>query len=88
MPGTVTLHRVIAAPPERVDQAFVNAGAFAKWLPRNGCFATVHAMEPKVGGSYKMSFTNLTTGNRNSVGCQYGELLEGKKEQYRRSFDN
>lgn len=88
MPGTVTLHRVIAAPPERVFKAFVNAGAFAKWLPPNGFFATVHSMEPKVGGSYKMSFTNLTTGNSNSFGGQYVELVEGKKLKYTSRFND
>ncbi len=88
MPGTVTLHRVIAAPPERVFKAFVTAGAFAKWLPPNGFFATVHAMDAKVGGSYKMSFTNLTTGGSHSFGGKYIELAEGKTIKYTSRFDD
>lgn len=88
MPGTVTLHRLIAAPPERIYKAFVQAGAFAKWLPPNGFFATVHSMDPKVGGSYRMSFTNLTTGNSHSFGGKYVELVEGKKIRYTSRFDD
>jgi uncharacterized protein YndB with AHSA1/START domain len=88
MPGTVTLHRVIAAPPERVFKAFVTAGAFAKWLPPNGFYATVHFMDAKVGGSYKMSFTNLTTGNGNSFSGQYIEMVEGKKLKYTSRFED
>jgi uncharacterized protein YndB with AHSA1/START domain len=88
MPGTVTLHRVIAAPPKRVFKAFVTAGALAKWLPPNGFFATVHSMEPKVGGSYKMSFTNLTTGNSHSFGGKYVEMVEDQKLKYTSRFDD
>ena len=88
MAGTVTLHRVINAPPERVYKAFVQAGAFAKWLPPNGFFATVHAMDAKVGGTYKMSFTNLTTGNGHSFGGKYVELVPGQKIKYTSKFDD
>ncbi|HWU45068.1 MAG TPA: SRPBCC family protein [Bdellovibrio sp.] len=88
MPGTVTLHRVIAAPPERVFKAFVTAGALAKWIPPKGFFATIHSMESRVGGSYKMSFTNLTMGNSHSSGGKYVELVEGKKLKYTTRFDD
>jgi uncharacterized protein YndB with AHSA1/START domain len=88
MAGTVTLHRVINAPPARVYRAFVTPGALAKWLPPNGFFATVHSMDPKVGGSYKMSFTNLTTAGSHSFGGKYVELVEGQKIKYTGRFDD
>lgn len=88
MPGKVTLHRMIPAPPERVFKAFVSAGAFAKWLPPKGFYATVHSMDSKVGGMYQMSFTNLTTGNSNSFGGKFIERVEGKLLKYTSRFDD
>jgi uncharacterized protein YndB with AHSA1/START domain len=88
MSGTVTLHRIIAAPPARVFKAFVTAGALAKWLPPNGFFATVHSLDAKLGGTFKMSFTNLTTGNEHSFGGKYVEFVENKKLKYTDSFDD
>ena len=64
MPGTVRLHRVLTTSPEKVYRAFVEADALAKWLPPNGFTCTVHHFEAKVGGTFKMSFRNFTTGNR------------------------
>ena len=68
MPGTVRLHRVLAAPAERVYRAFLDASALAKWLPPDGFTGTVHALDAKVGGKYHMSFTNLTSGKGHSFG--------------------
>ena len=68
MPNTVRLHRVIAATPKKLYRAFIEADAMAQWLPPNGFTATVHHSEPKVGGTYKMSFRNVTTGASHSFG--------------------
>jgi uncharacterized protein YndB with AHSA1/START domain len=88
MPGTVQLHRVLNAPPERVFKAFVNPDAMAKWLPPHGFVGKVHSMDARVGGGYKMSFTNLTTGNSHSFGGKYVEFTEGKKLKYTDKFDD
>ena len=77
--GTVKLHRVLRAPPERVYRAFLDAAALAKWLPPYGFTCTVHNMDPKVGGKYKMSFTNFTTGQGHSFGGEYRELVPFEK---------
>jgi uncharacterized protein YndB with AHSA1/START domain len=73
--STIQLHRVLRAPPERVYRAFLDADAMAKWLPPNGFTGKVHHLEAKVGGTYRMSFTNFTTGSSHSFGGEYLELL-------------
>lgn len=88
MPGTVQLHRVLNAPPERVFKAFTNPDAMAKWLPPHGFVGKVHSMDARVGGGYKMSFTNMTTGNSHSFGGKYVEFVEGKKLKYTDKFDD
>ena len=71
MPNTVRLHRVLATRPEKVYRAFLEADALAKWLPPDGYACTVHRLEPKVGGTFRMSFRNFTTGNGHSFGGEY-----------------
>jgi len=88
MTNTVTFHRVLRCPPDRVYRAFTTPQAFAKWLPPHGFYATVHEADVKVGGSYKMSFTNLTTGNGHSFGGRYLELVPGQKLRYTAAFDD
>ncbi len=88
MAGTVQLHRVLSAPPERVYKAFINPEAMAKWLPPHGFTGKVHSMDAKVGGGYKMSFTNLTTGSSHSFGGKYVEMVENKKLKYTDKFDD
>jgi uncharacterized protein YndB with AHSA1/START domain len=75
MPNTVRLHRVLASSPEKVYRAFLEADALAKWLPPNGFACTVHHLEPKVGGTFKMSFRNFTTGKSHVFGGEYVELV-------------
>ena len=77
--NTVTLHRVVRAPPERVYRAFLDADAIAKWLPPNGFTCKVHHLDATVGGSYRMSFTNFSTGNGHSFGGTYLELVPNKR---------
>jgi uncharacterized protein YndB with AHSA1/START domain len=86
--GTVRLHRVLRAKPERIYKAFLNAEAMAKWLPPYGFTCTVHHMDAKVGGTFKMSFTNFTTGNGHSFGGEYLELIPAQKICYSDKFDN
>ena len=86
--GTVTLHRVLQSTPERVYRAFVDAAAWSKWLPPNGFTATVHEMDAKVGGSYRMSFTNLGTGHSHSFGGRYLELQPHERISYTAAFDD
>ena len=88
MPNTVRLHRVLAAKPEKVYRAFIEPDALAKWLPPNGFTCTVHHMDPKVGGTYKMSFRNFTTGGSHSFGGQYVELVPGERVRYTDKFDD
>jgi uncharacterized protein YndB with AHSA1/START domain len=88
MPGTVKLHRVLATRPEKVYRAFVEADALAKWLPPNGFTCTVHSLDAKVGGSFKMSFRNFTTGHSHSFGGSYLELKPGEKLRYTDKFDD
>jgi uncharacterized protein YndB with AHSA1/START domain len=85
--NTVTLHRVLRATPERVYRAFLDAEAMAKWLPPNGFTGKVHHMEPKVGGSYRMSFTNFTTGHSHSFGGEYLELAPHERIRYTGKFE-
>jgi uncharacterized protein YndB with AHSA1/START domain len=86
--STVNLHRVIRATPERVYRAFLDAGAMAKWLPPHGFTCTVHHMEPQVGGTFKMSFTNLGTGHGHSFGGEYKELVANERIRYTDKFDD
>lgn len=86
--GTVRLHRVLRTRPERVYRAFLDAQAMAKWLPPYGFTCKVHHMEAEVGGSYKMSFTNFSTGNSHSFGGQYRELVPFERIRYTASFDD
>ncbi len=86
--GTIRLHRVLRAKPERVYRAFLDAAAMAKWLPPYGFTCTVHKLEARVGGAYKMSFTNFTTGQGHSFGGTYRELVPFEKIRYTDSFDD
>jgi uncharacterized protein YndB with AHSA1/START domain len=86
--NTIRLHRVLRAAPERVYRAFLDADAIAKWLPPNGYTCKVHHMEAKVGGTYKMSFTNFTTGKSDSFGGEYLELVPHERIRYIDRFDD
>lgn len=86
--GTVRLHRVLRASPERVYRAFLEPDAMAKWLPPYGFTCKVHHMDARVGGKYKMSFTNFSTGNGHSFGGEYRELIPNQRIQYTDSFDD
>lgn len=88
MSGTVKLHRVFTSKPERVYKAFTDPDAMAKWLPPNGFVGKVHEMDARVGGSYKMSFTNLTTGNSHSFGGEFLELVPNERIRYTDKFDD
>ena len=86
--GTIRLHRVLRANPERVYRAFLDADAMAKWLPPYGFTCKVHHMDAKVGGTYKMSFTNFTTGHGHSFGGEYRELVPFERIRYTDKFDD
>jgi uncharacterized protein YndB with AHSA1/START domain len=86
--GTVRLHRVLRAPPERVYRAFVNADAMAKWLPPNGFTGRVHHMDVKVGGTFRMSFENFTTQRSHAFGGEYLELVPNERISYTDKFDD
>ncbi|MBW8824612.1 MAG: SRPBCC family protein [Xanthomonadales bacterium] len=86
--GTVTLHRVLRAPAARIYKAFLDPDAMAKWLPPNGFTGKVHEMDARVGGRYKMSFTNFSTGNSHHFGGEYKELAPGEKIVYTDAFDD
>ena len=86
--GTVKLHRVLRAPAERVYRAFLDAGAMAKWLPPYGFTCQVHHMDARVGGDFRMSFTNFTTGNGHSFGGEYLELVPDERIRYTDKFDD
>jgi uncharacterized protein YndB with AHSA1/START domain len=86
--NTIKLHRVLRAKPERVYKAFLDAAAMCKWLPPNGFTGTVHHLEPKVGGTYKMSFTNFTSGKSHSFGGEFLELTPNKLLRYTDRFDD
>jgi uncharacterized protein YndB with AHSA1/START domain len=88
MPGTVRLHRVLPTKPEKIYRAFIEADALAKWLPPNGFTCTVHQMEPRVGGSYRMSFRNFTTGLSHAFGGQFLELVPGARLRYTDKFED
>ena len=88
MPSTVRLHRVLSTKPEKVYRAFLEADALAKWLPPNGFACTVHQLEPKAGGTFKMSFRNFTTGNGHSFGGEFIELVPNQRVRYTNKFDD
>ncbi|MFZ5524329.1 MAG: SRPBCC family protein [Pseudomonadota bacterium] len=86
--GTIRLHRVLRAKPERIYRAFLDADAMAKWLPPYGFTCKVHHMDARVGGTFRMSFTNFTTGNGHSFGGEYLELVPSQKISYSDKFDD
>jgi uncharacterized protein YndB with AHSA1/START domain len=88
MPSTIRLHRVLRASPEKVYKAFLNAEALVKWLPPNGFTAKVDHLEAKVGGAYKMSFTNFSTGKSHSFGGTYLDLTPHERISYSHKFDD
>jgi uncharacterized protein YndB with AHSA1/START domain len=89
MPGnTIRLHRVLRAPPERIYRAFLDADAMVKWLPPNGFTGRVHHLEARVGGSYRMSFTNFGTGQNHSFGGKYLELVPNERIRHTDEFDD
>ena len=88
MPNTVRLHRVLATKPDKVYRAFIEADAMAKWLPPNGFACTVHHLDAKVGGTFRMSFRNFTTGKSHSFGGEYLELVPGERLRYTDKFDD
>ncbi|MGE3142266.1 MAG: SRPBCC family protein [Hyphomonadaceae bacterium] len=88
MPNTIRLHRVLAASPEKVFRAFIEADALAKWLPPNGFVCTVHQLEPKVGGAHRASFRNFTTGAAHAFGGEYLELVPNERLRYSDRFDD
>jgi uncharacterized protein YndB with AHSA1/START domain len=85
---TIRLHRVLRSTPERIYRAFLDADAMAKWLPPNGFTGKVHHMDAKVGGTFKMSFTNFTNGKSHSFGGEYIELVPNEKLRYTDRFDD
>jgi uncharacterized protein YndB with AHSA1/START domain len=88
MPSTIRLHRVLRATPERVYRAFLDPEAMAKWLPPNGFTGKVHQMDARVGGSYRMSFTNFTTGQSHAFGGEYLELVPNERIRHTDRFDD
>jgi uncharacterized protein YndB with AHSA1/START domain len=86
--STVRLHRVLRAPPERVYRAFLDADAMAKWLPPHGFTGKVHHLDAKVGGTFRMSFTNFTQAQSHSFGGEYLELVPGERIVYTDKFDD
>lgn len=86
--GTVRLHRVIRTKPEKLYRAFLDADAMSKWLPPYGFTCTVHHLEARVGGTFKMSFKNFSTGNGHSFGGEYLELIPNKVIRYTDRFDD
>jgi uncharacterized protein YndB with AHSA1/START domain len=87
-PGTVRLHRVLKAPADRVYKAFLDPEAMVKWLPPHGFTGKVHSMDARVGGGYRMSFTNFSTGKSHSFGGTYVELVSGERLRYTDRFDD
>ena len=85
---TIRLHRVVRSTPEKVYRAFLDADAMSKWLPPNGFTCKVHHMDPKVGGTFKMSFKNFSTGNGHSFGGEYLELVPHERIRYTDKFDD
>ncbi|NNH77706.1 SRPBCC family protein [Acinetobacter sp. ANC 5380] len=88
MPNTVKLHRVFSAPPERVFKAFIDPDALVKWMAPHGFTAKVHHLDAKVGGTYKMSFSNFSTGSSQSFGGAYHEIIPNQLLRYTDQFDD
>ena len=88
MPHTVRLHRVLAAKPEKIYRAFLESDALAKWLPPNGFTCTVHHLDAKVGGSFRMTFRSFTTSQSHSFGGEYQELVPNERVRYTDRFDD
>ncbi len=88
MPQTIRFHRVFRTTPEKAYKAFTDAAAMAKWLPPHGFTCTVHNFDAKVGGSFRMSFTNFGTGHSHSFGGKYVELVPGQRIRYTDKFDD
>jgi len=88
MSNSVQLHRVLRAAPEKVYRAFLDPDAMAKWLPPNGFTGKVHQIEAKVGGTYRMSFTNFTTGHSHAFGGTYLELVPNERIRYTDKFED
>lgn len=86
--NTIRLHRVLKAPPDRVYRAFLDPDALVKWMPPHGFTGKVHHSDPRVGGSYKMSFTNFSTGKSHAFGGQYLELTPNERLRYSDKFDD
>ncbi len=86
--GTVHLHRVLKAPPSRVYRAFLDPDALSKWLPPHGFTGKMHSMDARVGGGYRMSFTNFSTGNGHSFTVRYVELVENERIRHTDTFDD
>ena len=88
MPNKITLHRILTAPTEKVFKAFTNADAMATWLPPYGFVCKVHSLDAKIGGKFKMSFTNFTTGSSHSFGGEYLEIIPNELLKYTDVFDD
>ena len=88
MANTIRLHRVLRAKPERIYRAFLDPDAMAKWLPPNGFTGKVHHLDARVGGTYKMSFTNFTSGKSHSFGGEYLELVPNERIRHTDRFDD
>lgn len=88
MPGTIRLHRVLRATPERVYRAFLDPDAMTKWIPPHGFTGRVHHVDARVGGSYRMSFTNFSTGKSHAFGGEYLELAPTERIRYSDRFDD
>jgi uncharacterized protein YndB with AHSA1/START domain len=86
--GTVTLHRILRAPAERIYRAFITPDAIVKFYPPHGFTAKVHQFDPKVGGSFKMSFTNFSTGNSHAFGGEFLEMISNERLVYSDRFDD
>ena len=86
--NTIRLHRVLRAPPERIYRAFLDADALAKWLPPDGFTCKVHALDVRVGGSYRMSFTNFANGQSHAFGGEYLELVPNERIRHTDRFDD
>lgn len=86
--GTVRFHRVLTAPPERIYRAFLDADAMCKWLPPHGFTGHVHSMDARVGGGYRMSFTNFSSGNSHSFGGTFVELVPNERIRHTDKFDD